>query len=298
MSARATQEQRDEEARTVGLRWVEPCRTASEKVGVECLTCGHRWQTNPNNVQQGCGCPACKNRATAERRRVPVEQRHAEAAAVGARWIGEPRHNGRPALAECLTCAHRWSVTPGSIHMGTGCPKCADRIRAEKRRAPRDLRDEQAAAVGLRWIEDPAQAHRPTLAECEHGHRSRPTPANVMSGHRCIECAVSGWRDTRPGVLYVVTNPEAGRVKIGKTNAPRARMNDHRRDGFTDLVWMSDEAPGHEVSDAERVALAAIASLGVEPIRGREYFAVSPRLLVADVVEIAEVALPVESDRH
>ena len=209
------------------------------------------------------------------------------AEAVGLVWL-EPVANRRTKTKARCDRGHMFTLYPDSVTKGWGCPTCGWQAAGVKRRASQDDWDRRAQAVGIRWLEPVLTADKPTAAQCLCGHEWRPEPAGVGKGQGCPECATSGWKDTRPGVLYVVVNPEAGRVKIGKTNAPDSRMYRHQLDGFTDLVWMSDEAPGYEVSAAE---VAALAMVGVEPVRGREYFALAPGLLVADVVEIASRAI-------
>ena len=295
MAAPLGQDEWDRRAAACGYEWREPVTRARRPTLARCLTCGHEWSPRPDRAKAGHGCPRCG----LARGAVLVDQseRDRQAEALGLRWLEPCGVWDEKRLVECLTCGHRWHLSPNKVQSGRGCHPCALRRQAERNRAgriPREVRDRQAAAIGLRWLEEPTSGGAPTLAECEHGHRSRPTPWNVAQGHGCIECAVYGWRDTRPGVLYVVTNPEAGRVKIGKTNAPRSRMNDHRKDGFTDLVWMSDEAPGYEVSAAE---VAALAMVGVEPVQGREYFALSRTFLVADAVSVARQAFDAATRR-
>lgn len=290
---RTPQDEWDRRGARVGLSWLEPVANKETPTPARCDDCGHEWSPYPGNVTRGHGCPECnRGNRGGGRPAAPRDQRDEEAAACGLVYVGEPGPVSSYAAVRCLNpeCGHEWRVRVVSVQQGrAGCPMC----QAESYRAPREQRDEEAAKVGVRWIDDPTRSrHTPRAVECvECGHRWQAKPGNIQQERGCPECASSGWKDARPGVLYVVVNPDEGRVKIGKTNAPDSRMYIHGLAGFTDLVWMSDEAPGHEVSEAERVALAAIAKRGAEPVKGREYFALAPGLLVADVVEIASRAI-------
>ena len=56
---KATQAQRDAEAKSAGIRWTEPYSLSWAPTGAACLTCGHEWKARPANIQQGQGCPNC-----------------------------------------------------------------------------------------------------------------------------------------------------------------------------------------------------------------------------------------------
>ncbi|MFZ9739951.1 MAG: hypothetical protein ACO3EZ_18345 [Prochlorotrichaceae cyanobacterium] len=56
---RASQEQRDREAASVGIRWLEPVSSWNTPTKAECLGCGHTWKTRANDVQGGRSCPNC-----------------------------------------------------------------------------------------------------------------------------------------------------------------------------------------------------------------------------------------------
>lgn len=59
---RVPQEERDRQAEAVGLKWLEPVTNASKPTLARCLTCELEWQTYPDSVLRGHGCPACAER--------------------------------------------------------------------------------------------------------------------------------------------------------------------------------------------------------------------------------------------
>jgi hypothetical protein len=56
-----SQEERDEEARAVGVKWLETIKNSYTPTRAECLECGHRWLLRPNHAQSGKSCPACSD---------------------------------------------------------------------------------------------------------------------------------------------------------------------------------------------------------------------------------------------
>ncbi len=182
------QEVWDERIAAVGAEWLEPVKRNSQKHRARCLTCGHRWSVQPSHIQQGKGCPKCAD--PGKGRRLETEVWDERIAAVGARWLEPFLGAGKPRLAECLACGHRWHGRHTSVGRGHGCERCAARKRGLTRRVDQEVWDERIAAVGARWL-DPVETSGESLpAEClTCGHRWNTQPARVQQGAGCPKCA-------------------------------------------------------------------------------------------------------------
>lgn len=148
-----TQKVRDQQARLVGAEWLEPCEKGRDKKAIRCLKCGHVWKAVPANVASGAkaikshraaknwgrkhGCPKCGKKNQREGVLSTEETRKAEAFAVGAEWIGDPRVNQFEKVAiRCLNCKHEWEATPVNIkdprRVGVACRKCNGHSRFDR----------------------------------------------------------------------------------------------------------------------------------------------------------------------
>ena len=116
---------------------------------------------------------------------LPQEEWDRRAEARGVRWLGPVVRAADPAPAECVTCGYRWDVRPNSIQRGTGCPRCAGKLKVSQ-----DEWDRRAAALRLRWLAPVRRRDENTPAECMTcGHHWSPRPNNVSIGHGCPKCA-------------------------------------------------------------------------------------------------------------
>ena len=218
-------------AAAAGIEWLAEPADTNSRTPARCLTCGHEWNPTPNRVLQGRGCPAC----AAERLRRPHEEWNARAAAVGIEWIGDERiHATTPHAARCLTCGHEWSPKPDAVSGGHGCPKCAGMIATPEERA------EQAAAVGIEWLEDPSTAREKAPARClTCGHEWAVRPNSVQQGQGCPACSPRGFDPAAPATVYLVRHERGPVVKVGVTDADkRERLRTHNRRGWETLgTW-------------------------------------------------------------
>jgi len=55
------QKERDEEARAVGIQWLEPIKNSYTPTLAVCLECGHKWKVRPNHAHAGKSCPLCSD---------------------------------------------------------------------------------------------------------------------------------------------------------------------------------------------------------------------------------------------
>jgi len=120
---RLSQAERDNQAKAVGVEWLEPVKRSSHKALARCLTCGHQWKVLGGQVTAGHGCPKC----WAAARRVPQAERDRQAKKMGLRWLEPVTNASHPTLARCNKCDHEWRTYPDTVSRGSGCPACAER---------------------------------------------------------------------------------------------------------------------------------------------------------------------------
>jgi hypothetical protein len=107
-------------------------------------------------------------------------------------------------------------------------------------------------------------------------------PNGVQQGHGiCRRCAGRVW-----DAFYVVSSD--ANFKIGVTSGDAdIRLKAHRRDGYEDMVRLLTQMPPGQAAVLERICLAALADVKIEPVHGREYFAIESGALatVLDIVD-------------
>ena len=82
----------------------------------------------------------------------------------------------------------------------------------------------------------------------------------------------------------MVTHATEPRVKFGITSGnPRPRLGEHRRYGYTSVVYLVTSLPVKMALDTENAIRSALALAGERPVRGREYFDISCLPLILDV---------------
>lgn len=178
-------------------RTIEQMRALAEKRGGRCLSdayvkppqtlrwrcgSGHEWDASADAVYDHW-CRQCN----VDSQRLGIGRMHKLAAAHGGTCLSSVYVNTRtPLECEC-TKGHRWLTTPMSIIAGSWCPTC--RLKRYS------LADMQALARdrGGECLSDTYVSVRHKLQWlCARGHTWSTTPATVMTGHWCPQCANLG----------------------------------------------------------------------------------------------------------
>jgi len=194
VSKRVSQEEWDERAAAVGLRWVGDVASSQARSPAACTSCGYEWNAHPQVVTGGGGCPSCAGHAP-----VSQDEWDERAAVVGVEWL-EPVAGARALTASrCRVCGHEWMVMPDSVRAGHGCAVCAGNAPVGQEEWNR-----RAAAVGVDWLDSVAGNSVLTRAKCRAcGHQWAARPSDVDRGGRCPVCA-----NKRKGQYQVHTQAE------------------------------------------------------------------------------------------
>lgn len=250
-----SEEEWEERAASVGVKWLEPVKSRHSKTNAECLTCGHRWQPEAGQVASGSGCPICGQKQSRRRRALSAETWVRRATEAGIEWLDLPSSNSDKQSARCLSCGYEWHVLASSIASGAGCPVCSGVFVEDS------TWEARAAAVNLRWLEIPKSSRLPTPAQClSCGLRWKPNPGAVTSGSGCPDCAETGYKVGQPGLFYLVERKSnGGRAarKIGITNlsGSRIRLALWKKQGF-ELVFQKTHQNGRLILNLEQNLLA------------------------------------------
>lgn len=158
---------------------------------------------------------------------------------------------------------HEWEATVGSrTSLGRGCPYCAGRKVLAGFNDLGTLRPDVACE-----LKDQSLASQLTIGTVKkfwwvckpYGHEYETSPNSRTSGKGCPSCAKYGFDQTAPSWVYVVSQPslhseDTVMVKLGITNLDRleARLNEHARQGLTEVLALSAYPQGSDALARER----------------------------------------------
>lgn len=102
------------------------------KIKVKCKIDKHEWETEPNNLLQGIGCPKCAIRDNTLNQTKTHEEFMNELEEKNSHFnnieiLGEYIKNNIKIKCRCKIDSYEWEATPTNLLNGTGCPECKRR---------------------------------------------------------------------------------------------------------------------------------------------------------------------------
>jgi len=79
----------------------------------------------------------------------------------------------------------------------------------------------------------------------------------------CPSCVVNGFDKTKPGWIYLISNPDTGMFKVGISNDLERRLKEHGANGFSQHLDLSLEMSGEEAYEREQRMLRYLKRNGV-----------------------------------
>lgn len=99
----------------------------SNPIKVKCLTCGYIWDTSPDSLLQGCGCPHCSAKSSGQKQAYNTKwYRRRIKSLYGDRYIilGKYHRTHEGVKTLCTECGFVWYPSPANLQRGYGCPVC------------------------------------------------------------------------------------------------------------------------------------------------------------------------------
>jgi hypothetical protein len=139
--------------------------------------------------------------------------------------------------------------------------------------------------TAVRDVGKDREGRRLWLCTCFCGGAHTVPASRLTKGHTRSCGCIRG--NNKQNTVYLLRNPDDSTVKIGITtvgpNAKSDRFGEHRRDGYTDRVFLRSDLPGGAARRIELDVLENLRALGARPIRGVEYF---PGSYLAPIVSV------------
>ena len=110
------------------------------KLECVCLKDGYRWKASWDHLERGEGCPECVGKRrdyTIDDIKNKISKNNTKIEILSNVYEG----SAKKIKAKCLVDGYEWDVTPSSLLMGSGCPKCAGNIKYTIEEIKRNLKD-------------------------------------------------------------------------------------------------------------------------------------------------------------
>lgn len=155
------------------------------KILHKCRIDGYEWYARPNNILMGNSCPMCYGH---------IKKTHAEYIDLVAEInpnievIGKYIDYDTRILHKCKIDGYEWFATPNRILHGTGCPKCAKKIRTHNDY----INDVSIINPNIEILEKYQKWDTPILHRCKKcGYEWYAKPNKILNGTGCPVCKES-----------------------------------------------------------------------------------------------------------
>lgn len=158
---------------------------AKTKMECECLVCGNMWNTDPDHLLRGRGCPVCSGKMKKKYGDFIKELRSLN---PNIEVVGDYINNKTNTSLTCKICGHAWNATPHNLLRGTGCPKCAGVIRKTHEKFVDEMKSVNSN-IKIDGIYVNAKTKiRCTCLTCNHVWYAKPN--GLLQGKSCPSCAL------------------------------------------------------------------------------------------------------------
>lgn len=161
---------------------------ARTKIRFQCKTCGYIFKTTPGSVLCGSTCAKCKG---------ILKKSHSEF--VDELCVKNPSvtilstYNGNKekVVTQCNVCEYIWNAAPSHLLNGHGCPQCAKKIIAAKRRFTHEqfMRKLNTVTDTITVLGVYVDGYTSLLCHCNVCNTEwSPKPYMLLSGRGCPQC--------------------------------------------------------------------------------------------------------------
>ena len=170
---------------------------ANTNIKCQCLICNNVWETLPNNLLGGSGCPYCTNRIKTHSMFV----KQAKSKNPNIEILGKYNGSHNSVECQCLICNHIWNPDATSILSGYGCPNCFKIKQSEKRLWTLDkyknklIHKRNDVVCTSKYYVDSKTPIEHLCIKC--GYIWNVRPASIMIGYGCPKCGIIKQVDKR-----------------------------------------------------------------------------------------------------
>lgn len=159
-------------------------KSSKANIRVKCSRCGHIWDTKPNYLINGNGCPICNTGMKTHEEFLSVVRSKNPNIIV----LGQYKGSVSRIACKCNNCGYKWMPLASYLMHGYGCPQCAKKIK---------LKDTEDFAIqieelhpNIQLLETYKGSLKPIRCQCKIcGNIWSPLPSNLLAGRNCPKCA-------------------------------------------------------------------------------------------------------------
>lgn len=166
------------------------------KVKCKCLIDGNEWESLPQNLLNGHGCPKCSAQEASKRNLKSHETFLHDVHMVSPTIVIQNiyKNNTSKIKCKCEICANEWTTTASNLVAGKGCPKCGleKRISAITKNHKQFIDEMLLANSDIEIIGKYINSSTPIKCKClNDGYIWEATPSNLLKGTGCPVCSNS-----------------------------------------------------------------------------------------------------------
>lgn len=164
--------------------------TANTRIEVECIVCQHVWNPIASSLLMGFGCPKCANHYTMTHEEFIDRVKYNINANL--ELLGKYVDSHTPIKCMCKKCGNIFSAMPYQIEKGSGCKKCADKVRGYNLRNSHEDFIEKMSEINksIHILGKYKTAKDYINVQCNKcKYVWNPTADSLLHGYGCPRCA-------------------------------------------------------------------------------------------------------------
>ena len=164
------------------------------KIKCRCKIDGYEWETIPNSLLNGRGCPKCYNNRRGDTLRKTYEEFINELKEINSdiEIIGEYINDKTKIKCKCKKDGYEWEVTPNSLlNKNCGCPKCYNNRRCDILRKTHEEFINKLKEINdnIEVLGEYVNSYTKIKVRCKiDGYEWEVTPNSLLNGYGCPKC--------------------------------------------------------------------------------------------------------------
>ena len=157
------------------------------KIKVRCKIDGYKWETKPNSLLNGYGCPKCAGNMKLTHEEFKQELKDIN---EDIEILGEYVNNRTKIKCKCRIDSYEWEATPDSLLRGTSCPKCSKNIK--NKTTEYFINEFKEINDNIEILGEYKGSKVKIKVRCKlDGYEWSATPNNLLRGYGCPKCSES-----------------------------------------------------------------------------------------------------------
>lgn len=168
-------------------------KNSKTKLKCKCRIDGHEWESTPNKLLSGYGCPKCGYKRNTQKRTITHEEFINRLQQVNSNIeILEPYVNSQTKIkCRCKIDGCEWEGRPADLLRGHGCPECGNKRKAQKKTITHEefIQRLHQINANIEVLKHYTSAHTKIKCRCKKcGYEWTSQPMNLLKGHGCPKC--------------------------------------------------------------------------------------------------------------